>query len=61
MHGRRVVLKWFRRVDRILTQIIADTRASGGGPMTVARDLLQLRTVAQKARTATHELGLPNC
>jgi len=61
VHGRRVVLKWFRRVDRILTQIIADTRASGGGPMTVAGDLLQLRTVVQKARTATHELGLPNC
>ncbi|MBV9212736.1 MAG: hypothetical protein JOZ25_03720, partial [Actinobacteria bacterium] len=59
-HGRSVVLKWWRRSDDALQQVLTDLRG-GAESQTTRADAERLVVVTRNASLAARKLGLPDC
>jgi uncharacterized RDD family membrane protein YckC len=59
--GRKVFLRYQRRIDRGIAKLIRDARSGGDPIAAIEADLPPLRAVAHKATVKFAKMGLPHC
>ena len=61
VYGRKVVLKWKRKIDKTAAQIVADARTSNNPRTTLENETPRLIDVMKQAEARMAALGLPHC